>query len=61
MPASLIAHCDPLFQAICRLNRIGRIQRGSTIEYTQARTEIDDRLDALWDWLQKDANQRLAK
>ncbi len=47
MSASLILHCDPLFQAICRLNRIGRIQRGSTIEYTQARTEIEEHFEVL--------------
>lgn len=47
MSASLIAHCDPLFQAVCRLNRIGRIQRGSTIEYTQARTEIEEHFEVL--------------
>src|SRR5438477_7556619 len=30
-------------------------------ELARARAEIDHRLGALWDWLQKDANQRLAK
>ena len=47
MAASLLNHCDPLFQAICRLNRIGRIQRGSTIEYTQARAEIEEHFEVL--------------
>jgi type VI protein secretion system component VasF len=45
--ASLITHCDPLFQAICRLNRIGRIQRGSTIEYTQARADIEEHFEVM--------------
>jgi hypothetical protein len=27
----------------------------------RAKTEIGNRLDALWSWLEKDANQRLAK
>ena len=30
-------------------------------ELTRAKTEIGNRLDALWGWLEKDANQRLAK
>jgi phosphoglucomutase len=30
-------------------------------ELTRAKTEIGNRLDALWDWLEKDAKQRLAK
>lgn len=47
MSASLLNHCDPLFQAVCRLNRIGRIGRGSTIEYTQARTEIEEHFEVL--------------
>jgi type VI protein secretion system component VasF len=45
--ASLINHCDPLFQAICRLNRIGRIQRGSTIDYAQTRKEIEEHFEVL--------------
>jgi len=30
-------------------------------ELVRAKTEIDNRLSALWNWLEKDANQRLAK
>jgi type VI protein secretion system component VasF len=47
--ASLLNHCDPLFQAVCRLNRIARINRGSgsTIEYSQARTEIEEHFEVL--------------
>jgi hypothetical protein len=30
-------------------------------ELARAKTEIGDRLNALWNWLEKDANQRLAK
>jgi type VI protein secretion system component VasF len=45
--ASLISHCEPLFQAVCRLNRIGRINRGSAIEFTQARTEIEEHFEVL--------------
>jgi len=47
--ASLLNHCDPLFQAVCRLNRIGRINRGSgsTIEYAQARTEIEEHFEVM--------------
>ena len=47
MAASLINHCDPLLQAVCRLNRIGRIQRGSTIDYAQTRTEIEEHFEVL--------------
>ena len=47
MAASLLNHCDPLFQAICRLNRIGRLQRGSTIDYAQTRTEIEEHFEVL--------------
>lgn len=47
MSASLIAHCDPLFQAVCRLNRIGRIQRGSTIDYAQTRADLEENFEVL--------------
>ncbi|MBI2496710.1 MAG: DotU family type IV/VI secretion system protein [Opitutae bacterium] len=47
MSASLITHCEPLFQAVCRLNRIGRINRGSAIEYANARAEIEEHFDVL--------------
>jgi hypothetical protein len=30
-------------------------------ELAHAKDEIGARLEALWNWLQKDANQRLAK
>jgi type IV/VI secretion system ImpK/VasF family protein len=45
--ASLINHCDPLFQAVCRLNRIGRLQRGSSIDYAQTRKEIEEHFEVL--------------
>ncbi|HKB56511.1 MAG TPA: DotU family type IV/VI secretion system protein [Lacunisphaera sp.] len=47
MSASLLTHCDPLFQAICRLNRIGRMNRGAAIEYAQTRTEVEEHLEVL--------------
>lgn len=47
MAASLINHCEPLFQAICRLNRIGRINRGGSIDYNQTRTEIEEHFEVL--------------
>lgn len=47
MSASLLNHCDPLFQAVCRLNRIGRMNRGAAIEYAQSRTEIEEHLEVL--------------
>lgn len=47
MSASLIAHCDPLFQAVCRLNRIGRIQRGATIDYAQTRADLEENFEVL--------------
>jgi type VI protein secretion system component VasF len=48
MSASLLNHCEPLFQAVCRLNRIGRIQgAGATIEYSHARTEIEEHFEVL--------------
>ena len=47
MSASLLNHCDPLFQAVCRLNRIGRMNRGAAIEYTQARAEIEEHFEVL--------------
>ena len=47
MSASLLNHCDPLFQAVCRLNRIGRLNKGSAIEYTQARAEIEEHFEVL--------------
>lgn len=45
--ASLIAHCEPLFQAVCRLNRIGRLQRGASIDYAQTRADIEEQFEVL--------------
>ena len=47
MSASLITHCDPLFQLICRYNRIIRKGSGHTLDYTQVRTEIEEMFDVL--------------
>ena len=47
MSASLLNHCDPLFLAVCRLNRIGRMGRGGAIEYAQTRTEIEELFEVL--------------
>ncbi len=47
MSASLITHCDSLFQAICRYNRIARKGSGSSLEYTQVRTEIEEMFEVL--------------
>jgi phosphoglucomutase len=41
-----------------RLPKNGKLSRE---ELARAKTEIGNRLDALWNWLEKDANQRLAK
>jgi phosphoglucomutase len=41
-----------------RLPKNGKLSRE---ELARAKTEIGDRLNALWNWLEKDANQRLAK
>ena len=38
--ARLLDLCEPVFQAICRLNRMAR--KGSAVEYSVARAEIDD-------------------
>ena len=45
MPARLLDHCEPLFQAVCRLNRMGR--KGSSIDYSLARAEISDLFEKL--------------
>jgi type VI protein secretion system component VasF len=45
MPARLLDHCEPLFQAVCRLNRMGR--KGSSIDYALARAEISDLFEKL--------------
>ncbi len=45
MPLRLIDHCEPLFQAVCRLNRMGR--KGSSIDYSLARAEINDLFEKL--------------
>ena len=47
MSASLITHCDPLFQTICRYNRIARKGSGATQDYTQVRTEIEELFEVL--------------
>src|SRR5438445_11884600 len=41
-----------------RLPANGKLSRE---ELARAKTEIGNRLDALWIWLEKDADQRLAK
>jgi len=41
-----------------RLPANGKLSRE---ELARAKTEIGNRLDSLWDWLEKDAKQRLAK
>jgi type VI protein secretion system component VasF len=38
MPVRLLDLCEPLFQAVCRLNRMGR--KGSSTDYPTARSEI---------------------
>lgn len=45
MPARLTDHCEPFFQAVCRLNRMGR--KGSSIDYPSARNEIETLLERL--------------
>jgi type IV/VI secretion system ImpK/VasF family protein len=45
MTARLLEHCEPLFQAVCRLNRMGR--KGSSVDYALARAEISDLLTKL--------------
>ncbi len=47
MSASLISHCDPLFQAICRYNRIARKGSGASLDYTQVRTEVEEMFEVL--------------
>ncbi len=47
MSASLIAHCEPLFQAVCRLNRIGRLHQGAALDYNQVRTELAEQFEVL--------------
>ncbi|HWA25946.1 MAG TPA: DotU family type IV/VI secretion system protein [Lacunisphaera sp.] len=47
MSASLITHCDPLFQAICRYNRIARKGSGATQEYNQVRAEIEEMFEVM--------------
>jgi|SRR5208283_1859272 len=45
MPTRLIDHCEPLFQAVCRLNRMGR--KGSAVDYVVARAEIENLFEKL--------------
>jgi type VI protein secretion system component VasF len=47
MSASLITHCDPLFQTICRYNRIARKGSGATQDYAQVRAEIEEMFEVL--------------
>ncbi|MBL9217190.1 MAG: DotU family type IV/VI secretion system protein [Opitutaceae bacterium] len=47
MSASLITHCDSLFQAICRYNRIARKGSGASLDYTQVRTEVEEMFEVL--------------
>ena len=43
----LFAHCRP--------------EKGKFFELNQIKTEVTEKLDRLWDWLQKDAHSRLSK
>ncbi len=45
MPTRLIEHCEPLFQTVCRFNRMGR--KGSAVTYAVARAEIETLLEKL--------------
>lgn len=47
MSASLITHCDPLFQLVCRYNRIARKGSGATQEYEKVRAEIEEMFEVL--------------
>ncbi|HVT73473.1 MAG TPA: DotU family type IV/VI secretion system protein [Lacunisphaera sp.] len=47
MSASLVNHCEPLFQTVCRLNRIGRMGRGDALDYAQTRAEIEEQFEVL--------------
>jgi type VI protein secretion system component VasF len=47
MSASLITHCDPLFQTICRYNRIARKGSGATQDYNQVRAEIEEMFEVM--------------
>ena len=47
MSASLITHCDSLFQAVCRYNRIARKGSGASLDYTQVRTEVEEMFEVL--------------
>jgi type VI protein secretion system component VasF len=47
MSASLITHCDPLFQTICRYNRIARKGSGATQDYAHVRGEIEEMFEVL--------------
>lgn len=47
MSASLISHCNQLFQAVCRYNRIARKGSGASLDYTQVRTEVEEMFEVL--------------
>jgi type VI protein secretion system component VasF len=47
MSASLITHCDPLFQSICRYNRIARKGSGASQDYNQVRAEIEEMFEVM--------------
>lgn len=52
MPATLLELCEPLFQYICRLNRMGR--KGSSTDYATARADILQILDQMASAAKKD-------
>ncbi len=45
MPLRLLDLCEPLFQAVCRLNRMAR--KGTSTDYATARSEIQSLLEDL--------------
>jgi type VI protein secretion system component VasF len=45
MSTRLLEHCDPLFQTVCRLNRMGR--KGAAVQYAVARAEIENLLEKM--------------
>lgn len=50
--ATLLDLCEPLFQAVCRLNRMGR--KGSSSDFSTARSEIESIFDKMGSTAKRD-------
>jgi phosphomannomutase len=52
---------EPKIKAYLFAQRRPETEKVNSAELNQIKTEVKEKLERLWDWLQKDAQSRLAK